>query len=323
MKRWILCLTICILSLIIFACKDKEQKIEYGDKEAVAEGTVVLNKDNPSINISNVKAKKGADIDYLSLVKIENEDEFPDLQVWVDASGVDIFEAGDYKAKYTFVYGGKSVEQEITVTIIDDGEKSASDVVENAGNNSSVNDNGNSGNSNGGNSGENNEGNNAGNNNSVNDGENGTTGNSGNNTQPTEDNNGAGGSVTPTTKNNTSTGNINKPTNATTSGAAKPTSNNGTTSSTTGSNSETTRREIITSAGSISTEEKNIGYSYIELLSGSTVAIKSTTAKYIVATRTDVSYKTKNGAEYKVSKLIITYNTGDERTLETVEEKVN
>ena len=57
--------------------------------------------------------------------------------------------------------------------------------------------------------------------------------------------------------------------------------------------------------GNATTKVVNIGYSYIDLLSGSTISIKCTTGKYIESTRTDVSYKTKNNVKYKVSKLII------------------
>ena len=51
--------------------------------------------------------------------------------------------------------------------------------------------------------------------------------------------------------------------------------------------------------------------------------LKCTSAKYIVSTRTDESDAEKNGKMYHVSKLIITYNTGDEQVLETVEKAVS
>lgn len=65
-----------------------------------------------------------------------------------------------------------------------------------------------------------------------------------------------------------------------------------------------------------------IGYTNIELLSGNYVKIKCTDAKYIVSTRTDNSQTVKNNQTYNVSKLIITYNTGAEQVLETVEKAV-
>ena len=85
---------------------------------------------------------------------------------------------------------------------------------------------------------------------------------------------------------------------------------------------ETTTREIITTAGNKTTENKYIGNYTIELLSGKTITVQNSTSKYIVSTRTETSEITKNGSRYKVSKLIIRYNTGAEQVLETVEEKI-
>ena len=82
-----------------------------------------------------------------------------------------------------------------------------------------------------------------------------------------------------------------------------------------------TTRQIITTIGK-ETESKNIGNYTIELLSGKTITIRNTTGKYIVSTRTDVEVVEKRGYTYKVSKLIIRYNTGVEQILETVEERI-
>ena len=82
-------------------------------------------------------------------------------------------------------------------------------------------------------------------------------------------------------------------------------------------------REIITSSQSATKKPSTIGYTNIELLSGKYVKLKCTSAKYIVSTRTDESDAEKNGKTYHVSKLIITYNTGDEQVLETVEKAVS
>lgn len=299
MKKIILCVLMCVATFMLMSCScAKKEEIKYSAVEAKAEGNVTLDSKEPKINISNIKAKKGADIDYLSGVVVENEDEYDDFKIWVDASAVDIDEPGDYKAKYTFEYDGKSFKYEIIVTILDEEvEASGEDVVQNP-----VNDE------------ENNVGNNEeshGENNSGNTGGNGET-------KPIVDNGKKPTSVTKpseatevtTTKKNDSNSNSTTVTTGT-----KPPSNSD------NSTTQTTKREMITSSGSNTTQIQNIGYSYIELLSGSTISIKCTTAKYIVSTRTDVSYTTKNNVKYKVSKLIITYNTGDERTLETVEEK--
>ncbi len=322
MKKIVLGILICVMMSVIYgcSCSKEEATIEYGEKEAVAEGTVDLSGDNPKISISNIKAKKGADIDYLSNVVIEDEDKFDDLEIWVDESAVDIYEAGDYKAKYTFKYDGKSIEYSITVTILDEEEeksqtkdKTSSDYVEEQ--TTTKNHSGNANNDNNGN-------------------ESTTEKNSSSdvvvqNTSTTEKNTSKNNATSGTTKNDSVESSTTKKDSATTAttkkdSATTTTSKNSATSSTTKNDSTTatTRKEIITTSGN-TTEAQNIGFAYIELLSGKTVSIKTTTAKYIVSTRTDVSYTTRNGVKYKVSKLIITYNTGDERTLETVEEKCN
>ena len=322
MKKIVLIALMMLTVIMMFACKDKDEEIVYNKEEGVASGTVELSGKEPKISISNIKAKKGTDIDYLSGVIIEDEDQYEDLKVWVDASAVDIYEPGNYKAKYTFEYDGKSITHEIVVTIIDEQtEESAGDTVATPNP-----DNGND------------------------------VGNVGNETQTTKQNvvdnetdttkQNVVGNETETTKQNvvdnetstTKQNSTDKSTDKSTAGTTKPqatttkpqatttkpqttTTKQQTTSN--NSNTETTKRELITSTGNATTKVVNIGYAYIELLSGSTVSIKTTTAKYIVSTRTDVSYTTKNGVDYKVSKLIITYNTGEERTLETVEEKCN
>ena len=51
--------------------------------------------------------------------------------------------------------------------------------------------------------------------------------------------------------------------------------------------------------------------------------ISCSTNKYIISTRTDESTVQKNGHNYKVTKLIVLFNTGAEQTLETVEKKID
>lgn len=324
MRRIVLGILLCTLTFAMFGCScgKEEEKIEYGEKEAVAEGTVNLSGKEPKISISNIKAKVGSQIDYLSNVIVENEEDYEDLEVWVNESAVDIYEPGDYIAIYTFKYDGKSIEHKITVTIwADESEESASDTEESATDNSSEQATTSSTGSvtqNTTSSTENNEvvQNTSKNETTTKPTSNTTTTSKNTSTSTTTKNNTTttttkNSTTTSTTKNNTTTSTSKS--NTTTTTTKKPTSNTTT---------ATTKRQMITTSG-LTTEAQNIGYSYIELLSGSVVSIKTTTAKYIVSTRTDVSYTTKNNVKYKVSKLIITYNTGDERTLETVEEKCN
>lgn len=61
----------------------------------------------------------------------------------------------------------------------------------------------------------------------------------------------------------------------------------------------------------------------VELLSGETVNIKCTPDRFVISTRTDYSTMTRDGVDYNVEKLIVTYNTGAEQVLETIEKKIN
>lgn len=275
---------------------NKTPTISYGPEVGFAGGNVDLSGDNPIVDISNIKSPVGENIDFLSGVVIANEDSFSDLEVWADASLVDIFTPGNYKATYTFNYNGKSITKDITVTIFEpETEPSASE----------------------------------------------TIGNGGTTIQQTSSSNTTSPASTPglsennttypnvSSENNTTDTNVSSENNTTTSGSSS--GNNATTpanqattipQATTTPQAASSTREIITTKGNSTTESKNIGNYTIELLSGKTITIKNTTSKYIVSTRTDISTITRNGKNYRVSKLIITYNTGAEQVLETLEERI-
>jgi hypothetical protein len=89
-----------------------------------------------------------------------------------------------------------------------------------------------------------------------------------------------------------------------------------------GQNENNSQRVLITGE-SITYKNKNIPNAVIELLSGDVVTISCSTDKYIVSTRTDESQVTKSGHNYKVTKLIVTFNTGKEQTLETIEKRMD
>lgn len=262
--------------------------VSYGPEIGFADGNVDLSAETPVINISDIKSPVGENIDFLSGVTIANEDDFDDLEIWADASLVDIFTPGNYTATYTFNYDGKSVSKSITVTIFQPETEQSASVTENEPANGAT-------------------------------GETSTTADGGSfsDTQNTTTGNNSGNS-------NTTTGN-NSGNNSTTTTAPKPTSTQKPSTSTqkpTSTQATSTTRQIITTMGNETTESKNIGNYTIELLSGKTITIRNTTAKYIVSTKTDVSTTTRNGKTYRVSSLIITYNTGATQILETVEERI-
>ena len=116
-----------------------------------------------------------------------------------------------------------------------------------------------------------------------------------------------------------------------TSNNGNASNNNGNSNSGNNSNSEsnggsqtkpTAPKELITD-GSKTYRVSKIPNATIELLSGDVVTISCSTNKYIVSTRTDKSTVQKNGHNYKVTKLIVLFNTGVEQTLETVEKKID
>ncbi|NLL93519.1 MAG: hypothetical protein GX225_05215 [Clostridiales bacterium] len=301
MKKTIL-ITMLFVTIMLMAWGCGKEDIEYGDEIGTVVGSVELSLSEPNIVISNIKSYVGDDIDFLSQLIVTNEGEFPDLETWVDASGVDIFTPGDYTATYRFLYSDKEFSKEIVVTIVERNETSAGDVPDSSietpsefqGGNSYISD-GNGGGTFVTTAGE------GGSNIAETTGTGGAANNgtTANNTTPTSGNN-----TIPTSRSNTipTSGSNTTPTNKT------PT--------------PTSKRQMITSAGNASMEYRELGYYTIELLSGTSVKIKCTTSNYIVSTRTDITYTTKNNINYKVSKLIVTYNTGKTQVLETVEEKI-
>lgn len=297
-----------LLTSVFFAgCSEKtdipDVTVSYGPEVGFADGNVDLSGDTPVIDISDIKSPVGANIDFLSGVNVANEDLFDDLEIWVDASTVDIFTPGNYTATYTFNYDGKSVSKAVTVTIIaSDTEQSASDT---AG--------GSSGNTNS-------DGSSSGN---VSSGNVSSGGNSSGGQQTP-----SGTTVNTTAPGQTSPANPVNPSDVNNSSEITTTQNTGDNQTTSASNepqqpdAPTTTRQIVTTSGDSSTENKNIGNYTIELLSGKTITIKNTTSNYIVSTRTDVTTTTRNDKTYRVSTLVITYNTGVEQILETLEERI-
>ena len=149
-KRLFLCMLAVMTALSMSACHKKGSKIntlEYSDIIGAAQGTVSFDSDGKlEINIRDIQSYLGVDIDYSSAVEVENADQFEDFQMWVDATGVDIYTVGKYVATYKFIYDGQETEKKVGVTIL---EKESSGEDSNVSGGSSGNgssDNGNSGN---------------------------------------------------------------------------------------------------------------------------------------------------------------------------------
>lgn len=304
-------LLLCVLAVtVVFTavgCHKKStniKTIEYSDVMGIAEGTVDFDSvDSPEINIKEIQTYVGAEIDYSSAVDVKNTEKFDDFQMWVDATSVDIYTVGKYTATYKFVYDENTLEKSVSVTVLDKEAEAGSIGSQNVNSQNGIAQNGNAGGDSAsaavdGFQAEENVGNSHGEYNA--DGSVGDDAGNGNNV----DNSAAGGVP---------------------DGGSNGGNQSGNSSENQGNNSgsqENVSHEIVTTVKG-STKVTTIGYTNIELLSGSYVKIKCTNAKYIVSTRTDVSETTKNDKRYSVSKLIITYNTGAEQILETVEKSID
>ncbi len=344
MKRkvlWVL-LAVSLLSLAP-GCTKKTHAIKQAEYSAIvgaAEGTADFSdKTDPKIDIRGICSYVGEEIDYSTGIEVKNSDDFEEFQMWVDATKVDIYTVGNYMAVYRFVYDGKEIEKSVSVKIIEKEKETGSDSVsgqgsgengaadaKTAGNNgtNSGTKTTNSGNANGQVSqSEDSNGGNAGDSGNVSDSgyTDQSSGEGGGEPQNIPDAN--GGDV----QNPDNGGNSGNVDNGAASGGGENTGNSGNSANVSGGGSQgnqtaTKAREIITTKRKGTLKTSTIGYTNIELLSGKYVKLKCTNAKYIVSTRTDVQTVSKNNQTYEVSKLIITYNTGAEQILETVEKPV-
>lgn len=321
-----------ITALILAGCGKEDT--QYGNEIGTVDGKINFNGGEPEITLSNIKSYVGEEIDFLSGIEVGNIDENKDMETWVDSSLVDIFTPGDYKATYTIKYNEKEYTKDIVVTIIAKENSGESNVADNDNSQeTTVKNSENTPNTNGGQNVTNASGNKgeqaAANNSNGSGGQAATSSSNGSGGQiVTSNSNGSGGQNATNSSNGNGGQNTTYKPQATTrpDSTSQTTKKSQSTSQTTkkpqNTNQTTAKRQIVTSSGNVTTAYKELGYYSIELLSGKKVKLKGSTSKYIVSTHTDISYVTKNNSKYKVSKLIVNFNDGTSRVLETVEEKV-
>lgn len=261
-----LCLTGC----------GKKKKISYGDTPGVASGTIDVSGDKAKLDIDNIIAPIGSDIDYTSGIETIGEDD--DYSVEVNASNVNYDKPGTYTVGYTVKSGGESYTSNVKVTISDDESLKVETPSQNIISSS--------------------------------------TGETVNVSSGGADNTEASGNAGGNADNTGASGNTGSNT-SDSSGSAGSGSDSGQASQ------PETEKVLITNGNTPTYTAKEIENAVIELLSGDVVTIGCSTNKYITATRTDESVVEKNGHQYQVSKLVIVFNTGDERTLETIEKKID
>lgn len=276
-----------IMTVCITGC-GKKKKISYGDTPGVATGTIDLSGDGAVLAIDNIKAEVGEDIDYTSKIDVIADD--GNYTVDVNASNVKYDIPGTYNVGYTVKSDKGIYTSNVKVTITDNQSQELAGDVQPDNTNADVisNDNSSQGNQD-------------------------IEGQQGNSAQPAQQDNNVVNN-----QNNNNTGSQNNQSGNNNSGNNNGNSGQGNS----GEKQQETSRVLIT-GNNTTYKPKNIENAVIELLSGDVVTISCATNKYIVETRTDEATVEKNGHHYQVSKLIVVFNTGAERTLETVEKKID
>ncbi len=326
-------LAIAMVALITACTSKKNNGPDLSNPDGIGRGKVNLTGLSPDADLEDIVASVGAEIDYTSQLEIKNEDKLENFEIWVKSATVDIYTPGEYTATYTFFWGDNEFSKDIKVYIVGDeiietGESLTDKVTEETTvkDSSKENDVETDDPSTEKNDGEKDE--------TTTKKDSGiqhesTTKKSDEDskeqitkkpvatTQPTTTKKPVATTEPTTTKKPVAT---TKPT--TTKKPVATTEATTTTKKPTVTTEPTTTKKYISSTDKGETTVTDLGYVYIELLSGSTVRVKTTSARYIVSTRTDVSIVTKKGYTYEVSKLIVTFSTGTEQVLETVEKRI-
>lgn len=285
-KKINLILVMCLLFMICLTGCGKKKKLSYGDMPGVASGTIDLSGEGAKINIDNIITPIGSDVDYTSGLDVVGDGEY---SVEVNASNVQYDKPGTYTVGYKVKTKDQTYTSNVLVTISEDKSLNVQKPSQNIISSST------------------------GENVNVSTGNNGSS--QGSSTEG-QDNNQAAAPNVPDGSGNQ--GNVGSQGSYGNQGSANPPDNQG------GQTNQTEPPKVlITDSNAPTYTSKSIQNAVIELLSGDVVTIGCSTNKYIIATRTDETMVEKNGHKYQVSKLVIVFNTGDERTLETIEKKID
>ena len=296
MKKKIL--SICKVTLsalmclaLLSGCGEKKTKLKYGDTKGVVSGSVIFSEEGAELKLENVMADLNSDIDYTSGIEVQGEG---DYSLDVNASNVKYDTPGTYTATYTLKSGDNTYSKNVKVTINKSGGERADDSGDNYVNNSSGD--------------------------GIQTGDQGSTGGDNTGAQINNSNQGDGGNASGDGVNASgNSGNASGNSGNASGNSGNASGNSGTASD----NTPTAPKELITEKGGVTYKNVSIGNSSIELLSGNVVTIKCSTNNYIVETKTVESEVTKSGHKYKVTKLVVVFNTGKEQTVETIEKRID
>lgn len=118
MKK-ILLIAVCVtLVFTLGACKDKE-KNNYGDTKGKASGVVEMTDSGLKVDIKDILAEVGDNVDYTSDIVFKNVSDDAYVQVYADTSAVDMTEPGTYDVEYTINYDDLTVNRTAHVTVED------------------------------------------------------------------------------------------------------------------------------------------------------------------------------------------------------------
>ncbi len=305
--------------LLLFGCS-KTDTASLINKRVVSEGygNINLSASEPVVNLNDITSYVGESIDFLSEISISCPDDKV-YSLYVDATSVDIWTPGTYGATYELTVDDILYTYDVNVYIIEyvtQVEDSASDTV--GLDNDEAEDETVSADSDSGSDSSNSETSNSG------------TSNLGSATTTTvsgSSGSGSGSVATTTTasgsSNSGSSGSTATVTQTTQSSNSSQSSQTTTTKAQATTTTRVTRAYVASSTTQATTETQTLNYAKVELLGGGTIQIKQTTARYIVSTRTDITYQTSGSVTYEISKLIVTYSTGAEQTLETYKRVVS
>jgi len=292
--------------LLLFGCS-KTDTASLINKRVASEGygNINLSASEPIVNLNDITSYVGESIDFLSEISISCPDD-KIYSLYVDATSVDIWTPGTYGATYELTVDDILYTYDVNVYIIEyvtQVEDSAADTV--ALDSDEAEDETVSADSDSGSDSSNSETSNSNTSNSV-------SSNSGSTAATTVSGSSVSGSSTTVTTTTQSSNSSN-----TSQTTTKASSISATTTT------RATRTYVASSTTQAATETQVLNYAKVELLGGGTIQIKQTTGRYIVSTRTDITYQTSGSVTYEISKLIVTYSTGAEQTLETYKRVVS
>lgn len=300
--------------LLLFGCS-KTDTASLINKRVASEGygNINLSASEPVVNLNDITSYVGESIDFLSEISISCPDD-KIYSLYVDATSVDIWTPGTYGATYELTVDDILYTYDVNVYIIEyvtQIEDSASDSValdsDKSEDETVITDSGSG----------------VVNSNTLNSTtSNSTTSNSVSSNSGTSN---LGSAATTTVSGSSGSGSSTTVTTTTQSSNSSNTSQTTTKASSISATTTTraTRTYVASSTTQAATETQVLNYAKVELLGGGTIQIKQTTGRYIVSTRTDITYQTSGSVTYEISKLIVTYSTGAEQTLETYKRVVS